>query len=86
MRRVSSQLSRELEREPTDDELSQELGLSCGKVSQLRTDSLGIASLDAPVGATPSPNLAKSFAMKTLEHRLSFSVRRIGTMSFERVA
>jgi RNA polymerase primary sigma factor len=49
MRRVSSQLSRELEREPTDDELAEELGISSGKVSQLKTISIRPASLDAPI-------------------------------------
>jgi RNA polymerase primary sigma factor len=49
MRRVSLQMSEELGREPTDDELAEEIGLSRGKVSQLKTVSIRPASLDAPI-------------------------------------
>ena len=49
MRRVSLQMSEELGREPTDDELAGEIGISSSKVSQLRTVSIRPASLDAPV-------------------------------------
>ena len=49
MRRVSLQMSEELGREPTDDELAEEIGLSSGKVSQLKTVSIRPASLDAPI-------------------------------------
>src|ERR1700685_1149728 len=49
MRRVSLQISEELGREPTDDELAEEVGLSSGKVFQLKTVSIRPASLDAPI-------------------------------------
>jgi RNA polymerase primary sigma factor len=49
MRRVSLQMSEELGREPTDDELAEEIGLSRGKVSLLKTASIRPASLDAPI-------------------------------------
>jgi RNA polymerase primary sigma factor len=49
MRRVSLQMSEELGREPTDDELAEEIGISSGKVSQLKTVSIRPASLDAPI-------------------------------------
>ena len=49
MRRVSLQMSEELGREPTDDELAEEIGISSGKVSQLKTVSTRPASLDAPI-------------------------------------
>jgi RNA polymerase primary sigma factor len=49
MRRVSLQMSEELGREPTDDELAEEIGLSSGKVSQLKTVAIRPASLDAPI-------------------------------------
>jgi RNA polymerase primary sigma factor len=42
-------MSEELGREPTDDELAEEIGLSRGKVSQLKTASMRPASLDAPI-------------------------------------
>jgi RNA polymerase primary sigma factor len=50
MRRVSLQISEELGREPTDDELAEEVGLSIRKVSELKTVSIRPASLDAPIG------------------------------------
>src|ERR1700751_5635079 len=49
MRRVSLQMSEELGREPTDDELAEEVGLSSRKVFQLKTVSIRPASLDAPI-------------------------------------
>ena len=49
MRRISLQMSEELGREQTDDELAEEIGISTGKVSQLKTVSIRPASLDAPI-------------------------------------
>ncbi len=49
MRRVSMQMSEELGREPTDQELADEVGLAAGKVSLLKTVSIRPASLDAPI-------------------------------------
>ena len=49
MRRISLQMSEELGREPTNDELAEEIGISIGKVSQLKTASIRPASLDAPI-------------------------------------
>ena len=49
MRRVAMQMSEELGREPTDDELAEEVGLSSAKVSQLKTVAIRPASLDAPI-------------------------------------
>ncbi len=49
MRRVALQMSEELGREPTDDELAEEIGIATAKVSQLKTVSIRPASLDAPI-------------------------------------
>src|ERR1700751_5647444 len=49
MNRVASQMSEELGREPTDDELAEEVGLSPRSVSQLKTASIRPTSLDAPI-------------------------------------
>ncbi len=49
MRRVALQMSEELGREPTDDELAEEIGIASEKISQLKTVSIRPASLDAPV-------------------------------------
>jgi RNA polymerase primary sigma factor len=49
MRRVAMAMSEELGREPTDDELSEEIGIDRSKLSQLKAASLRPASLDAPI-------------------------------------
>lgn len=54
MRRVALQMSEELGREPTDEELAEEVGLSSSKVSQLKTVSIRPASLDAPISEDDS--------------------------------
>src|ERR1700744_3627085 len=46
MLRVAMAMSEELGREPTDDELSEEIGIDRGKLSQLKTASMRPASLD----------------------------------------
>ncbi|MBV8330742.1 MAG: RNA polymerase sigma factor RpoD/SigA [Verrucomicrobia bacterium] len=47
--RASLTMSEELGREPTDEELSEEIGISRAKLSQFRTVSIRPASLDAPI-------------------------------------
>jgi RNA polymerase primary sigma factor len=49
MRRVALQMSEELGREPTDDELAEEVGIASAKVSQLKTASIRPSSLEAPI-------------------------------------
>jgi RNA polymerase primary sigma factor len=49
VRRIALQMSEEIGREPTDDELGEEIGIASGKVSQLKTVSIRPASLDAPI-------------------------------------
>jgi RNA polymerase primary sigma factor len=49
MRRVARQMSEEIGREPTDDELGQEIGIATDKISHLKSASIRPASLDAPV-------------------------------------
>ena len=51
MHRVALQMSQELGRDPTDDELADETGISSAKVSHLKTVSIRPASLDAPTSA-----------------------------------
>ena len=50
MRRVALQLAEEFGREPTDEELAEELSMTPAKISQLRTAAIRPASLDASVG------------------------------------
>ena len=50
MRRVAMVLSEELGREPTDEELSEEIGIDRAKLSHLKSAAQRPASLDAPIG------------------------------------
>ncbi len=50
VRRVSVQMSDELGREPTDDELGEEIGIPSDKVARLKSVGIRPASLDAPIG------------------------------------
>jgi len=59
MRRVTLRLQEELGREPTDEELAAELGLSPARVAQMRMASVRPASLDAPLGDEDSNNFAE---------------------------
>lgn len=51
LRRISLQLAEEFGREPTDEELGEELNLPAAKVAQLRSAAIRPASLDASVGS-----------------------------------
>ncbi len=59
MRRTAMRLQEEFGREPTDDELAEELGISGSRVAQLRTAAIRPASLDAPIGDDESNNFAE---------------------------
>ena len=50
MRRAALKLHEELGREPTDDELAGEMGLTTARVTLMRTASIRPTSLDAPIG------------------------------------
>jgi RNA polymerase primary sigma factor len=60
VRRVSLQMSDELGREPTDDELAEEIGITSEKVARLRSVGIRPASLDAPVGDDDSTEFAET--------------------------
>ena len=51
MRRISMQLAEEFGREPTDEELGEELDMPAAKVAKLRTAAIRPASLDASIGS-----------------------------------
>ena len=59
MRRTSMRLQEELGREPTDDELGEELGITAARVAQMRMAAIRPASLDAPIGDEDSNNFAE---------------------------
>ena len=57
MRRVSAQLEEEFGREPTDEELAEELQIPASRVSQWRSAAIRPAQLDAPIGDDDSNSL-----------------------------
>src|SRR3954467_2802775 len=59
MRRTAMKLQEVFGREPTDDELAEELGMSASRVTQMRTAAIRPASLDAPIGDDESNNFAE---------------------------
>ncbi|MEY4384802.1 MAG: hypothetical protein RLY20_85, partial [Verrucomicrobiota bacterium] len=59
MRRVAMRLQEELGREPTDEELGGELGITASRVAQMRQASIRPASLDAPIGDDDSNNFSE---------------------------
>lgn len=59
MRRTALRLQEEFGREPTDEELAEELGITPSRVAQLRTAAIRPASLDAPIGDDDSNNFAE---------------------------
>jgi RNA polymerase primary sigma factor len=59
MRRTAMRLQEELGREPTDDELGMELGITASRVAQMRMAAIRPASLDAPIGDEDSNNFAE---------------------------
>jgi RNA polymerase primary sigma factor len=59
MRRVAMKLQEILGREPTDEELGEELGMTASRIAQLRTAAIRPASLDAPIGDDDSNNFAE---------------------------
>jgi RNA polymerase primary sigma factor len=50
VRRISFQMSDELGREPTDDELGEEIGIDGDKIARLKSLGIRPVSLDAPIG------------------------------------
>ena len=59
MRRTAMRLQEEFGREPTDEELGEELGISASRVAQMRMAAIRPASLDAPIGDEDSNNFAE---------------------------
>ena len=59
MRRTAMRLQEEFGREPTDEELAEELGISSSRVAQMRMAAIRPASLDAPIGDEDSNNFAE---------------------------
>jgi RNA polymerase primary sigma factor len=58
LRRLAVKLQEELGREPTDQELGEELGVSAWRVNQMRRAAIRPTSLDAPLGEDESNTVA----------------------------
>ena len=59
MRRVTMKLHEVFGREPTDEELGDEMGISSSRVAMMRTAAIRPASLDAPIGDDESNTYAE---------------------------
>src|SRR3989475_5218229 len=59
VRRVSLQMSDELGREPTDDELGEEIGIDSDKITRLKSVGIRPASLNAPITDDDSTEFAE---------------------------
>ncbi len=59
MRRVAMRLQEVFGREPTDEELGQELGIAASRVEELRSAAIRPLSLDTPIGQDDSNNFAE---------------------------
>src|SRR5437667_7707236 len=62
MRRVAMKLQEVFGREPTDEELAEELGMTSTRVAQMRTAAIRPTSLDAPIGDDESNNYSEIIA------------------------
>jgi len=67
VRRVSLQMSDELGREPTDDELGEEIGIDSDKITRIKSVGIRPASLDAPIADNDSTEFSEGAEPKTLE-------------------
>ena len=56
MRQVTSKLAEELDREPADEEIAYEMGISVNRIAHLKSVSVRPSSLDAPVGEDNDTN------------------------------
>ncbi|MGI8966882.1 MAG: sigma-70 family RNA polymerase sigma factor [Limisphaerales bacterium] len=59
MRKTAMKMQERCGREPTDEELGEEMGLTAIRVAQVRTAAIRPASLDAPIGEDDSNNFAE---------------------------
>lgn len=57
LRRVSTQMTEELGREPTDEELAEEVGMAAAKVAALKSAAIRPTSLDQPLGDEDNTSL-----------------------------
>jgi len=68
LRKASAKLHEVLGRDPNDEELAQEVGLSVRRVGELRDAAVRPASLDAPLGDEDSSTLSEVVADENAEN------------------
>lgn len=59
IRRAASRMAEELGRDPTDEELAEEIGISSAKITQLKAAAVRPTSLDQPIGEDESTELGE---------------------------
>ena len=72
IRRISLQISDELGREPTDEELGEELGISSEKLARLRSVGIRPASLDAPLSDDDATDFGEMIGDEAAETPFEF--------------
>jgi RNA polymerase primary sigma factor len=72
VRRVSLQMNDELGREPTDDELGEEIGIGGEKVARLKSLGIRPASLDAPMGDDDSTEFGETVGDEAAQNPFEF--------------
>jgi RNA polymerase primary sigma factor len=85
IRRVAAQMTEELGREPTNEELAEELGLPVSKVSHLKTVAIRPASLDAKIDARERRIIAYRFGLGGGRERTLEEVGRKFGVTRERI-
>lgn len=65
MKRVGVELSVTLGREPTDEELSREIGIDRKEITNMKTYAMGLASLDAPMSGDGDTELGEIIGDET---------------------
>jgi RNA polymerase sigma factor (sigma-70 family) len=84
VRRVSLQMSDELGREPTDDELAEELGIATEKLAQLKASGFGQLRSTPPLGMKIPLNLERALETKRRGLRLNYCATKICSVKSDR--
>src|SRR5207342_941930 len=81
--RIQRQMTQELEREPTIDELAEKTGLTSERVREIQRIALDPLSLDSPVGEEDDSNLADFIMDSTADAPAEVATRRMLTEAVE---
>ena len=75
--RASRQLQQRLGREPTDEEIAAEMGVTPGRVAEILSASRQPISLETPVGSEEQEKLSDLIADRMIESPTEFAARRL---------